>query len=155
MNRTSQSISRSGRAEAGFTLIEVLIAIVVLVFGLIAVTNLFLVAGSSNTVANQATASADVAAQILENLKAQPWNSASLAQINQAGLPTTPQQTDTIPGVGIINSWWSITDIEPSPNTRTKFIRVRSEGTGVLSRGRSRAEFTTYRACTTPNLGCP
>ena len=26
---------------------------------------------------------------------------------------------------------------------------------GVLARGRSRAEFTTYRTCTTPVLGCP
>src|SRR5689334_4435500 len=98
------------REEAGFTLIEVLIAIIVLVFGLIAVTNLFLVAGSSNAVANQATAASDVAAQVLEQLKAQPWNSAQLAAINTTGFPTTPQRTDTINGVGIIDSWWSITN---------------------------------------------
>ena len=146
---------RTARSEGGFTLIEVLIAIVVLVFGLIAVTNLFLVAGSSNSVANQATAASDTAAQILENLKAQPWSSAQLNQINPTGFPTAPQRTDSIPGVGIINSWWSITDIEPAPGTRTKFIRVRSEGAGLLARGRSRAEFTTYRACTTPTAGCP
>ncbi len=36
-------------AEAGFTLIEALVAIVVLVFGLMAVTNLMIVAASSNT----------------------------------------------------------------------------------------------------------
>ena len=143
------------RGDAGFTLIEVLIAIVVLVFGLIAVTNLFLVAGSSNSVANQATAAADVAAQGLENLKAQPWNSAQLNATTGTFPAASPQRTDSIPGVGIINTWWSITDIEASPNTSTKFIRVRSEGAGLLARGRSRAEFTTYRACTTPVLGCP
>src|SRR5204863_2278147 len=40
-------------SEAGFTLVEALVAIVILVFGLIAVTNLMLVAASSNSVANQ------------------------------------------------------------------------------------------------------
>jgi hypothetical protein len=141
------------RDEAGFTLIETLIAIIVLVFGLIAVTNLFLVAGSSNTVANQATAASDVAAQILENFKAQPWNSAQLAA-TPGTFNGTPQRTDGVIGVGPINSWWSITDVD-GPPVRTKFFRVRSEGAGLLSRGRSRAELTTYRTCTTPVLGCP
>jgi Tfp pilus assembly protein PilV len=144
------------RAEAGFTLIETLIAIVVLVFGLIAITNLFLVAGSSNTVANQATAASDVASQLLENFKAQPWNSAQLAATTGTFPAATPQRTDQVPGVGTINSWWSITNVDGSAATaRVKFIRVRSEGAGVLARGRSRAEFTTYRTCTTPVLGCP
>jgi len=151
MTHAIPPVTEARREEAGFTLIEVLIAIIVLVFGLIAVTNLFLVAGSSNTVANQATASADVAAQILEQLKAQPWNSAQLAAVNTGGFPATPQQTIQINGVGTIDSWWSITDVD----IRTKFIRVRSQGRGVLARARSRAEFTTYRTCTTPTLGCP
>jgi len=151
MSDSIQSVHGHPRAEQGFTLIEVLIAIVVLVFGLIAITNLFLVAGSSNTVANQATAASDTAAQILENLKAQPWNSTQLAATTGTFPASTPQRTDQVVGVGTINSWWSITNVD----TRTKFIRVRSEGQGVLARGRSRAEFTTYRTCTTPILGCP
>jgi type IV pilus modification protein PilV len=151
MSDSIRSVHGQPRAEQGFTLIEVLIAIVVLVFGLIAITNLFLVAGSSNTVANQATAASDTAAQILENLKAQPWNSAQLNATTGTFPAATPQRTDQLVGVGTINSWWSITNVD----TRTKFIRVRSEGQGVLARGRSRAEFTTYRTCTTPVLGCP
>lgn len=150
MSDSIRSIHGHPRAERGFTLIEVLIAIVVLVFGLIAITNLFLVAGSSNTVANQATAASDVAAQVVENFKAQPWNSAQLLATTGT-FNGTPQQTNAVIGVGVINSWWSITNVD----TRTKFIRVRSEGAGVLARGRSRAEFTTIRTCTTPVLGCP
>ena len=158
MSHSTPDIRPSRRAEAGFTLIEVLIAIVVLVFGLIAVTNLFLVAGSSNAVANQATAAADTAAQIMENLKAQPWNS---AQLNNGAVGTTTGslttdatgyfRSDQIVGVGTIASRWTVLNVD----ARTKFIRVRSQGTGVLSRGRSAAEFTTYRTCTTPVLGCP
>jgi type IV pilus modification protein PilV len=144
------------RGDAGFTLIEVLIAIVVLVFGLIAVTNLFLVAGSSNSVANQSTGAADMAAQILENLKAQPWNNVALTAGGDVDTDTTTSgrvyfRNDTIPGLGVIHSRWKIDDVD----ARTKFIRVRSEGQGMLARGRSRAEFTTFRACTTPVAGCP
>ena len=123
--------ARARRDEAGFTLIETLIAIIVLVFGLIAVTNLFLVAGSSNTVANQATAASDVAAQILENFKAQPWNSAQLAATTGTfhGRPAADGRHRSASGP--INSWWSITDVD----TRTKFFRVRSEGAGLLVAG--------------------
>ena len=125
----------------------------VLVFGLIAVTNLFLVAGSSNTVANQATAATDVAAGIVEGFKNQSWN--TLTPVAMAA-PGSPQRTDVVVGVGPIYSYWSITDVlDVGSTVRTKFIRVRSEGAGRLSRGRSRAEFTTYRTCTTPLLGCP
>ena len=141
------------RAEEGFTIVEVLIAIVVLVFGLIAVTNLFLVAGSSNAVANQATAATDVAAGILEGFKNQSWNTITPVTMAAGG---SPQRTDKIVGVGVINSYWSITDVNDVGSTvRVKFIRVRSEGASRLSRGRSRAELTTYRTCTTPALGCP
>ena len=56
MNDTGRERSGRGR-EAGFTLVEALVAVIVLVFGLMAVTNLMLVAASgSNTVADQGTA---------------------------------------------------------------------------------------------------
>ena len=153
MSDSILSNDRRTRAEAGFTIVEVLIAIVVLVFGLIAVTNLFIVAGSSNTVANQATAATDVAAGIVEGFKNQSWN--TLTPVTMAAVGS-PQRTDTIVGVGTINSYWSITDVNDVGSTvRVKFIRVRSEGASRLSRGRSRAELTTYRTCTTPALGCP
>jgi prepilin-type N-terminal cleavage/methylation domain-containing protein len=153
MSNSIQPTHEPRRADAGFTLVEVLIAIVVLVFGLIAVTNLFLVAGSSNQVANQTTASTDVAAGILEGFKNQSWNTLTAVPMSAVG---SPQRTDVISGVGPIYSYWSITDVtDVSSSVRTKFIRVRSEGAGRLSRGRSRAELTTYRTCTTPLLGCP
>jgi type II secretory pathway pseudopilin PulG len=153
MSDSILSNDRRTRTEAGFTIVEVLIAIVVLVFGLIAVTNLFIVAGSSNTVANQATAATDVAAGIVEGFKNQSWN--TLTPVTMAAVGS-PQRTDSIVGVGTINSYWSITDVNDVGSTvRVKFIRVRSEGASRLSRGRSRAELTTYRTCTTPALGCP
>jgi len=60
--------------EAGFTLVETLIAIVVLIFGLIAVSNLFAVAGSQNTAANHATAAASLASEVMDRLRAVPFS---------------------------------------------------------------------------------
>ena len=60
---------RISRREAGFTLIEALTAIVILSFGLMAVTNLLIVAASSNAVANQSTAATNSASQVLEQLR--------------------------------------------------------------------------------------
>jgi type II secretory pathway pseudopilin PulG len=143
---------RDARTEAGFTLVEALVAIVVLVFGLIAITNLMIVAASSNAVANQSTAAATVAAQRLELLKATPYNT-----LATGGSPIdnpTPIagffRDDDLPGVGRIHTRWEVVD---TGDPLARFIRVRSEGTGVLSGRRSRAEFTTFRTCTAAN--CP
>lgn len=139
-------------SESGFTLVEALVAIVILVFGLIAVTNLMLVAASSNSVANQATGAATMASQKLEQLKAQPFTSLA-AGGDVASDVTGFYQDDDLPGVGRIHTRWAIVAI--AGDAQVYFVQVRSEGTGALSVGRSRAEFTTFRSCTNIALGCP
>jgi type IV pilus modification protein PilV len=139
-------------SEAGFTLVEALVAIVILVFGLIAVTNLMLVAASSNSVANQSTAAATIAAQRLEQLKAQPFTSLTTGGDVDSDL-TNFNQDDDVPGVGRIHTRWAVVAI--AGDAQVYFVQVRSEGTGALSAGRSRAEFTTFRSCTNVALGCP
>jgi prepilin-type N-terminal cleavage/methylation domain-containing protein len=164
-------------AEAGFTLVEVLTAMVILIFGLMAVTNLLLVAASSNTVANQSTAAAASASRIMDRLKDSsfptlvvggnvaadtgvtvpcggepvvPWPGPPLAAVNAPN--NLNNCDDDLPGVGKIHTRWAVSAI---PGTaRTYFIQVRSEGTGALAGARSRAEFTTFRSCTEPT-GCP
>jgi prepilin-type N-terminal cleavage/methylation domain-containing protein len=84
---------RSDRSsQAGFTLIEALIAIVILAIGLMAVSQLFLVATSSNQMGNKGTATATQATEALERLRAIPF--ANLAA-GGAFLPT-----DAIPACG-------------------------------------------------------
>jgi competence protein ComGC len=153
-NRTSNAQeTRRAPSEAGFTLMEALIAMLILMVGLIAITNLMLVAASSNTAANQGTAAATIASQRLEQLKAVPFNDARLnpggsVTSDVGGFFTSPD--DMVPGVGQIHTRWEIVAVDP----QVRFIRVRSEGTGALSVSRSRAEFTTLRACTVASLGC-
>jgi type IV pilus assembly protein PilV len=148
--------------EAGFTLIEALIAILILMVGLIGVANLFTVAASSNRVGNTMTGSATEAMEVLERLKALPFR--TLAQggsltVDQPAVSTTPDVTAatyncqrTVPGVGTIRSRWTI--VQPrADDPDTLFITVRSEVQGAgLGGGRlSRSEFATYRTCTAQN----
>jgi Tfp pilus assembly protein PilV len=168
---TSHRRSPSGESrEAGFTLVEALVAIVVLVFGLMAVTNLMLVAATSNSVANQGTAAVTSATRVMELLKATsfanlqaavPGGDIQLEDPVVSGPPCATAVisdyhcTDDVPGVGSIHTHWQLS---ASTDPRFIHIRMRSEGTGALSATRSRAEFTTFRACTNSDPGtgtCP
>lgn len=166
-------------SQSGFTLVEALVAIVVLVFGLIGITNLFLVAGTSNQTGNHMSATTAEAIETLEVLKAIPFNSLSVGGDLDSDLPAicqpnclaNPDSCPTqcvvgkpvpsynfyreVPGVGTIRTRWLVAN--PIPNAGGApvcYITVRSESTAALVGGiRSRAEFTTFRTCTT--LGCP
>jgi type II secretory pathway pseudopilin PulG len=155
-----------GAAQAGFTLVEALVAVVVLVFGLMAVTNLMLVAASSNSVANQGTGAVTSATRAMDTLKGVTYT-----DLFEGGTDFDPADggrectdpaltfdewhcTDTLPGVGTVHTHWWITATD---DPRLLHVRVRSEGMGALSAARSRAEFTSFRACTNSTTagGCP
>jgi len=127
--------------EAGFTLVEALMAIVILVFGLMAIANLFVIAMSSNTAANQSTAAVNLAAQYVEQLKATGFEN-----IHAGGYT----HDDAVNGVGNFHTVVSITE----PDAQTRFIRVQTQAKGLLAE-RTRAEFTTFRVCTSVANGCP
>jgi Tfp pilus assembly protein PilV len=147
---------RKNPSEAGFTLIETLTAIVILVFGLVAVTNLLIVAGTSNQVANVATATTAAARERLEILKATPFDQLSTGGSLDADVTSffeAAQSGGPIPGIGTIRTRWSI-EVAGGDN-QLRFIQVRSESTSPLLRSRSRAQLSTFRACTDQTLGCP
>lgn len=147
--------------ESGFTLVEALSAIVILAFGLMAVTNLLLVAASSNSVANQSSAATASASQAMDAIRATPWTALVAggditADVGatvpcNAPIPAGVYNCDhDLPGVGLVHTRWAIT---AAADPRVYFLQVRSEGTGALSRARSRADFTTFLSCGT--VGCP
>ena len=139
------------RSEAGFTLIEAMTAIVVLLVGITSVANLLAVAASSNSVGNQTTAAAAIASREMERLQALPFDELPVGGDVETDVPPDFVRDDELPGVGNIHTRWQVTAI----GADTRFIRVRSEGTGALSGPRSRAEFTTVRSCTVRTIGCP
>jgi type II secretory pathway pseudopilin PulG len=146
------------RGQSGFTLVEALVAIIVLVFGLMAVTNLMLVAASSNAVANQGTAAVTSATRAMDLIKTTSFTTlptgGTTFSPNDGGLECSDitltvgdwHCNDTVPGVGVVHTHWWITENPNDP--RLFLVRVQSEGTGALAGARSRANFTTFRACT-------
>jgi Tfp pilus assembly protein PilV len=166
MKQQSPSLGHS--PEAGFTLVEALVAILVLVIGLMAVTNLMIVSAASNVAANQGTAAATAATEVLERLKALPFCS------NPPAVPPAPPavcvpnvslaaggdlEADAggywdekdLQGVGRIHTRWQIVQVD----AQTRFIRIRSESVSALGGPLTRAEFTTFRSCTAVASGCP
>jgi prepilin-type N-terminal cleavage/methylation domain-containing protein len=141
---------QDSRAEAGFTLVEALVAMVILAFGLIAVSNLLLVATGSNGIANNMTASATVASGRMEQIKALPF-----VQLVPGGDVAADVAgyfaDDLVPGVGTIHTRWQVVAIDAD----TVVVKVRSEGITNLARSIARSEFTTVRVCDNKLLGCP
>jgi Tfp pilus assembly protein PilV len=158
--------TRPRPSEAGFTLVEALVAMLVLVVGIQAVANLMVVASTSNSVANHSSAATAQATETLERLKAIPF-----AQLTPGGsltadvpAPCNGNTTNCIPtplnrysmfrdvaGVGQIRTRWLVRQAATAATMIQ--ITVRSESVAPLMGIRSRAEFTTYRSCTA--AGCP
>ena len=149
-------VRRTRSSEAGFTLIEALMAIVILVFGLVAVTNLLIVAANSNASANQMGAAASIAAARMEQLKATPFNALVAGGDVDADVANYNADT-TVPGAAQIHTRWSIQPLQPAAGAMNQayYIRVRARPAGVLLASRSQVEFRTYRSCTDPAQGCP
>jgi prepilin-type N-terminal cleavage/methylation domain-containing protein len=157
--------------EAGFTLIEALIAVMILSIGLIAVANLLVVGAASNTIGNHSTNTTAIATETLERLRNIPFATGNpptpvlvaggdleAAATCDDDLPANNcvradnfHAVKNVPGVGQVHTTWEVTRIDG----QTYFLRVRSESTAVLARRRARAEFTTIRSCTSTTLGCP
>ena len=162
------------QTQAGFTLVEALIAIVILAVGLVAISNLFLVAASSNQIGNLTTATAAEASETLERLKAIDFlTTLSAGGASQGSLiadvgaaNTTPSLTPdifvggaltyhmyrTVPGLGVIRTRWTI-QLNSSSPTLTAFIVVESQANSRLGSTLSLSQFSTWRSCTAP--GCP
>jgi type IV pilus modification protein PilV len=159
--------------QAGFTLIEVLIAIMILVVGLIGIANLFVVAGSTTSAASRSTAAAAAASEVMERLKAIPFTDFVVGKNTTVGNITADAGATLgcdddavdcvvfnnynarkfVPGIGELKTRWSITK---GNDNQVLFIVVRSESLMPMLAGRSRSEFTTFRSCTnTDENGCP
>jgi type II secretory pathway pseudopilin PulG len=165
-----QPVVLNRRREQGFTLIEALIAIVILIFGLAAVANLMVVAGSSNTAANHSTAAATVARQQMELIKSTRYDQlvaggnidADVGAPGECGV--TPVATPGVyncdssknvgpnpmfdvdyKGIGTMHVRWRIWPAVTTGTITTSFIQVAAESTAPAMGRRSRVVLTTFR----------
>ncbi len=176
-------LNRSRRAETGFTLVEALIAMVVLIFGLIAVANLFVVAANSNQIALYNTVATAEANRVLERLKAVPFTTlpggglAPGTATHDAANPFNPVNWTTAADFGAVNGTpdvivggalvFNATQFVPGVGSVISRWKIVDPGAGgaqtrfimvrsevVALFGRgSTAQFSTFRACVA--LSCP
>jgi type II secretory pathway pseudopilin PulG len=159
-------------SQSGFTLVEAMMAIIILVFGLIAVTNLMVVAANSNTTASQLTASSALCAQQMDSLKAVPFdtlttNCTSFAPCgdlltDNTNCPSfTPSNAtnpncysnQTVPGVGSFHMRWRVAPITGIANVYV--VQLRCQAVSGLMASRTRTDLTAFRSCTDLGLSCP
>ena len=165
---------RQSRPDAGFTLIEAMIAMIVLITGLTAIANLLLVAASTNSVASKMSATTAEASEVMDLLKALPWTDLTPggSLVSDQPAPNTAEPRAlfstagvfqynsyrSVPGVGRIRTRWTIVQVAGSANQApARFITVTSDGVNRLAAGKSSVTFTTFRTCTTgpPSAGPP
>jgi type IV pilus assembly protein PilV len=110
MSKSSMSI------EAGFTLIEIMIALVILSIGLVALAGLQLSAIKGNTFSNRMTAAVSIANQKLEQIKDKAY--ANILSESPTQIPQSPFTTQV-----------TVTNNIPLTNTKTVNVTVTwSEG---------------------------
>jgi len=133
--------------EAGFTILEAIIATMILIFGLAAIFNLMIVAVSQNSLANRASGATTLASHEMEILRSTAY--ATLVD-SPTGVDTLDVQTagfwriDNVEGVAQYETRWSVQTLA-DPNLR--YLRVRTEPKGFMGRT-ARTELTTIRSCT-------
>ena len=146
MTMTSKKGPHAQRGDAGFTLMEALIATLILTLGILAIVNLSVVATTDNSNASRTTAAAFLASQKLEEIKAAPFSTladspSSSLDADQAGFVTTID----LQGTGSFLVRWSVTSVPGAPPMKQILVRAESR----VARGRqTRSNFQTFRTCT-------
>jgi type IV pilus assembly protein PilV len=102
----------------GFTLLEVMIALVILSVGLLGLAALQLVAVKSNSFSSEMTYATMIAQQQIESLKSLPFTDGNLTPGSHT--PPTPPNSK---GVQYIITW-TVTDNAPATNMKTIALTV-------------------------------
>ena len=131
------------RAEGGFSLIEVLVAAAILAVGILSLAQLLAMTVSANAAAGRTTDATVLAAQKLEDLRAEPW-SVLEANIGESAdsLDRSGGSIDAFSAAAFRRRWF----IEPwfGDPAHTLVIRV------IVTTAREEAATVTVRTRTSP-----
>ena len=133
----------SRRAERGFSLIEVLVAAAILAVGLLSLAQLLAMTVSANAAAGRTTDATVLAAQKLEDLRAEPWSvlDANIGEFADS-LDRSGRPIDASSAAAFRRRWF----VEPwlGDPAHTLVIRV------VVTTAREEAATVTVRTRTSP-----
>jgi prepilin-type N-terminal cleavage/methylation domain-containing protein len=158
---------RKNRDDRGFTLIEVMVAIVILTVGLLSLAQMMVLATSSNTLSSRMTSSSTLAREQLERLRSAPFYTDPFTRTrnpllldggdldNAVGGYFQQYDADGQPvaGNGMLEVRWQITTVPTNLPLEMLEIRVRcvpAAGMGDQFAVIGEARFITYR---TANVG--
>jgi prepilin-type N-terminal cleavage/methylation domain-containing protein len=159
--------AQPGVSERGFSLVEVMMAIVILSVGLLSLAQMMVLATHSNTLSGRMTSSSALAKEQLERLKATPFYVDPLTKTRNPALvdggdldATSPGYVQfydgdgkAVAGVGLFEVRWQIRTINTNLPLEMVEIRVRclpAAGMREQFAVIGEARFTTYR---TANVG--
>jgi type IV pilus assembly protein PilV len=135
MNRNNTTKMGKGSNENGFTLIEVIVAISILTFGILAIASMQISSIRGNSFASGTTEGTTLAGDELERLMTLPWDNPLLQDTDgdaAAGLndtdfdddPTTQDDADHQASEDSYTIYWNIADDTPITNIKTLNITV-------------------------------
>jgi prepilin-type N-terminal cleavage/methylation domain-containing protein len=135
MYQKAKPLARFEKQESGFTLLEVIVAIAILTFGILAVASTQVTAIRGNAFASGTTEATTWASDHMENLVALPWDDVNVADTDAdgtAGLDDTGGAADQGPVTrGPYTIHWNVADNEVFNNTKTISVIVSWTDHGV------------------------
>ena len=123
--------------DAGFTLIEVLMALAIFSFGILAISLMQLQAIRGNSIANHLTEAAVFGSDQIEQMLSWDYDDDKLKSTNNTTY-TLPDGNNIIAdghqadSENNYDAYWEITDNSPITNSKTIDVTVRWSRTGVL-----------------------
>ena len=129
-----------GHDQAGFTLVEAVIAMVVFIVGIMAVSNMFLIAAAQTNMANCMTAATAEATQAMDILKATPITELAEGGDLDDSIPEY-SPSNFVHGVARIETRWTIENVNGA-----LFITVRAEPVSAIGGNAGAVSFSTFRS---------
>jgi type IV pilus assembly protein PilV len=134
MNRTNATKMRRGSKEEGFTLLEVIVAISILTFGILAVASMQASSIRGNSLSSGVTGCTTWAGDQVERLMALPYDDPLLQDTDgdaAPGLGDIGGNADNNNVQGRYTIYWNVADDTPITNTKTINVIVTWTDQGV------------------------